>query len=567
MKKIIILFFFLFFISSCDEEVKKDTIRIVGDEIVEEVSYYECYGCDNELKNVYWSVNNSDICEITEDGILIKKTYGEVVITATLQDDLNTKTCLAVYVMPSEYEKTTIFKEAERYIRDNTVNETSNDIEFIKKVPFLEAEIKYEPYNDEFIDKNGKVFINNLDNITPIKVTIFAFNTSYEFNIKIKTLRIPVEEQYQKVKKWLDDKVLPIIENEEGVLPFEEEIYGSKIIWESTELMSVGFCNDFLQSQKEGENQLIARLLIGGEERLITYVYNSKGIKEEDKAKYIEKVLSTMLPKEAKGILSLVYTGNIDIITDLIYPDEANKIRPSSPNDPHQGLKMTSVEYVVIHDTGMTHPNDDARRLNEYIHAQASNDYSKLYSDEQMRVASWHFSIDDKEIYQHVPTDEVAWHAGDGSTKFPNTWINDRGEECLGGGNRNGIGIETCINPENDYILTIKRTAKLTAYLLNKYNLGLDRVKQHYDFSGKNCPNVIRSNGYWDEFMKEVEFQLWLLKMNLDLNITWVIDNENIIEKNGRIKTLDKDEVVNVKMIASYLGSTKTFDFDILCKK
>ena len=26
---------------------------------------------------------------------------------------------------------------------------------------------------------------------------------------------------------------------------------------------------------------------------------------------------------------------------------------------------------------------------------------------------SWHFTMDDKQLYQHIPVDEIAYHAGD----------------------------------------------------------------------------------------------------------------------------------------------------------
>ena len=46
--------------------------------------------------------------------------------------------------------------------------------------------------------------------------------------------------------------------------------------------------------------------------------------------------------------------------------------------------------------------------------------------------------------------------------------------------------------------------AKLTALLLTEYNLSPAEVRQHYDWSGKNCPSQIRRARYgitWDDFM------------------------------------------------------------------
>lgn len=37
-------------------------------------------------------------------------------------------------------------------------------------------------------------------------------------------------------------------------------------------------------------------------------------------------------------------------------------------------------------------------------------------------------------------------------------------------------------------------------YLMDKYNIPLDRVAQHNHWSGKNCPRIIRKEG-WDKFL------------------------------------------------------------------
>ena len=49
--------------------------------------------------------------------------------------------------------------------------------------------------------------------------------------------------------------------------------------------------------------------------------------------------------------------------------------------------------------------------------ANAENHAKYLYkqaTEGTFRTASWHFTVDDKQIYQHLPTNENGWHAGDG---------------------------------------------------------------------------------------------------------------------------------------------------------
>ena len=103
---------------------------------------------------------------------------------------------------------------------------------------------------------------------------------------------------------------------------------------------------------------------------------------------------------------------------------------------------------------------------------------------------SWHYTVDDKEIYHHIPDDEVAWHAGD--------------RETPDGGNMNGVGIELCVNADGNFDRTLENGAKLTAYLLKAYSLTTDDIKQHNAFTGKDCPQTIRNENRMQEFLNKV---------------------------------------------------------------
>ena len=63
----------------------------------------------------------------------------------------------------------------------------------------------------------------------------------------------------------------------------------------------------------------------------------------------------------------------------------------------------SSTEFITVHDTGD----------NSFNAASWANEVTT-----SSRQVSWHFTVDDKEIYQHVPLDEVAYHAGDGGSVF-----------------------------------------------------------------------------------------------------------------------------------------------------
>ncbi|MGN1031782.1 MAG: N-acetylmuramoyl-L-alanine amidase family protein [Butyricicoccaceae bacterium] len=161
--------------------------------------------------------------------------------------------------------------------------------------------------------------------------------------------------------------------------------------------------------------------------------------------------------------------SGIPVTTDLVNPDYVG--RPGTKREIH---------YIVIHETDNTEKNATAWSHSLYIKRNAATEKK-----------SWHYTVDDHSIYHHLPDNETAYHAGD----------NIRVE----GGNRNGIGIELCVNEGGDFEQTMHNAAELSAYLMVTYDLELDAVKKHQDFSGKNCPSTIIENDLWDDFLEMVD--------------------------------------------------------------
>ncbi|MDD2492635.1 MAG: N-acetylmuramoyl-L-alanine amidase [Bacilli bacterium] len=219
------------------------------------------------------------------------------------------------------------------------------------------------------------------------------------------------------------------------------------------------------------------------------------------------------VPSENNGYLP--FYDHLDmVIQESLLPSDS-KLKPNT--------KRKTTKYITIHNTGMAHPSATAKGLAEYI--QTTD-----------RVASWHFSLDDKETYQHLGLDEVGWHAGDGSHTWEETYFNKvYNKECIGGGNLNSIGIESCVYQGVDFNMVMRRLAKLTAMLLITYHLTSKDVKQHYDFSGKNCPQVIREAKRWEEFLYLVDLELFAQKELQDVVFHWQSLTPEIMDNQGKI--------------------------------
>ena len=188
---------------------------------------------------------------------------------------------------------------------------------------------------------------------------------------------------------------------------------------------------------------------------------------------------------------------------------------PKSNTTSRPGYPMKP-EYITVHNTGNNKEGANARMHTKYIDTAAG-------------YISWHFTVDDKEIYQELPCNEVAWHAGDGGD---------------GPGNRKSIGIEIC--EVGDYKKAEDNAAALIVHLMRQYNIPLSNVVPHQKWSGKYCPRLILAAG-WDKFidlvksktqmsLKEaVEIIAGKVPGGLDVNL-WAGDNK--ILKSQYIDTL-----------------------------
>ena len=136
------------------------------------------------------------------------------------------------------------------------------------------------------------------------------------------------------------------------------------------------------------------------------------------------------------------------------------------------GIKMSKCIGVTIHNTD-----------NSEVGADAQAHANLLKNSWKNKQQSWHFAVDENGAYQSIPTDEIAWHAGDGGS---------------GKGNTQTIAIEICMNSDGDLEKATDNAAQLAAQQLKKKGLSADKLYQHHDWSGKNCPSQIRAGQPYD---------------------------------------------------------------------
>lgn len=310
---------------------------------------------------------------------------------------------------------------------------------------------------------------------------------------------------------------------------------------------------------------------------------------------------------------------------DFIEKIEKEEIIPKTNPRNRTGILREYTEFITVHDTASAAPSANARAHANWLSSMANDINSKTW-------VSWHYTVDEEEIIKHIPDEEVAYHAGDGTNikldyidtkiksredipqpvvtissdgyflinnqktdilapltdkeeivkncNLPYQGINvkkgENGNYLLGntywncsynvlsnrGGNLNSIGIETCVNYGSNYITTMRITAYLVAKLLIKYDLGIDRVKQHNFFSGKDCPKTLRYNKMWEEFLELVRINLIRFKDLKDYKFKFISLTPEYLNDLGTIINYQEGIVVKYKVIVSKDDFIKEYFFE-----
>jgi len=138
------------------------------------------------------------------------------------------------------------------------------------------------------------------------------------------------------------------------------------------------------------------------------------------------------------------------------------------------------MNFVTIHNTGNADHGANARAHNAFIRGTFATN----------APVSWHYTVDEREIYQHLPENEDAFHAGDSA----------------GNGNRQSIGIEICMNSDGDLRLATDNAVELTADICRRRNILIGNIVEHNHWNGKNCPQMLRAGHpySWNEFIERV---------------------------------------------------------------
>ncbi|EPY07409.1 sporulation-specific N-acetylmuramoyl-L-alanine amidase CwlH [Paenibacillus alvei TS-15] len=212
----------------------------------------------------------------------------------------------------------------------------------------------------------------------------------------------------------------------------------------------------------------------------------------------------------------------IEIKQRLLPDGRTNK--PSKPMTP---------QWLTVHNTDNESAGATAEAHSRYI-LNGSGGMEK----------SWHYTVDDKDIFQHLRDTEQGWHAGDGSDP----------------GNATSIGIEVCMYAGMDEEAAWRNAAWLVARLAKKYDIPLLRIVPHKHWTGKNCPSRILPQ--WSKFLNMIDKELNAIdkpqqpKPEPKNDVTVVVDGKQI--KDGML--VNGVTYVPTRAIAEAFGADVKWD-------
>lgn len=130
---------------------------------------------------------------------------------------------------------------------------------------------------------------------------------------------------------------------------------------------------------------------------------------------------------------------------------------------------------VTVHETANSKPGADAQA------------HADLQTSGNVRQASWHVQVDDKESIRSYPDTAQCWHGGTREAA------------------ESSIAVEICVNSDGDYDQAFENAAEVVRDLRRKHGIGRSKVYDHAHWTGKDCPSKMRAAGRWKEFLDLTE--------------------------------------------------------------
>lgn len=550
MKRKLIITMFLFLAIALVGCKKKNENQLLLNEVYNLLSIETSINAPIDLPK---EMNGTTITWETSEPLVISKN-GEVY----LYDESHTATLTAT-ITYGDLQKNKSFEVTVLPISDNTIDlawhyyssklspKIINDLPLITK-DYYGTSVTYASQNTSILTDDGKVTQSLVDQETVfyIYITKGKLIKMYEYNITVGgfTDAQKVNITKEKISKSVDQ----LMNGEITQLPTNFDYYGTEVNWYSNTQYLITNNGYIIPPLVKKDYEINCRIVCGSKSSLLKFILKDfggnttvneqrdiwiksliptsiHGVKNYLVASGDEYYLDYQVETERNAVLNLISGQDISINKDyFINISDSSKefvnrfygsgtfntsYHPKVSQNTldakfYEGYKMPNdqnILYIVCHESGMPYEKNNA----EYL---ANIQFNNAFSNKNAREASWNYQVDAYGIYQSFDDSVICWHAGDGTHNEAT-------------GNNNGIGIEMCINQDGNYEGALYNNAKLVANLMHKYNLKLENVKRHYDFSGKECPSYMIRTGRWNEFLEMVDREYQAIALLKGAKVEW----------------------------------------------
>ena len=481
-----------------------------------------------------------------------------------------------------------LFNVAWEYYEPKLADQTTKNLKLTTR-NYGEFSVMYESSDQNIITSEGIITQSNIDQTVTFKITITKGNICKEFYKDVKVLKYTDAQLVKIVLSWVEEQVVLYKAGAIKSLPTTHPTLGSTITWRSNipgvitpegiivKPVEVKDCNLIFEVKSGDANIQSGTVLkdFGGstvEEfldewlptqiptRIVGSINHIKldGIGTSYEGYYLDYQERT----NVGGVLNLI-DGKAPVINQKYLIDVFDKTIPMNNKyyyrTTHPSITQAELNekfyngytipneenilWITVHETAMTSVGHNAEFL---ANLQYNTAYVSPAGDP--RQASWHYQVDENAIYQSFPDSVACWHAGE---KY---------------GNYYAIGIEMCVNSDGNYEGAMRNDAKLIAYLMHKYNLTMENVKRHFDFSGKECPSYMIRTNRWNEFLELVSREYIAMKYLSDAEVKWTVSDESLFIKGGNNLLFNKEvsEITEVELTLEvtkgnyYFKETKT---------
>jgi hypothetical protein len=503
----------------------------------------------NHNATIGWISSNTR--RITDAGEVISIGESNINVTLTAVIMIGDETQTATFTVKVLANLDYLFTVAEEYLRYYLKDTTNRDYRLYTTYPNYPSTVTYVSSHPEVLSNDGIYTKANLDTEVDLTVSITIRNETRSFIHKVLVIGLTDMEKVQAISVWIVDYLDELELDSVELLPITHPDHKGVINWFSFDVGVIEKNHQLIQPVITKTTELIIEIRVNFQTMIVNYPITLPGNLNSTDGQLIEEWMLRNTLTDIETVYNLYDGKGIEVNQVFLNPTAPYYLNltpglmrevPQETLDAkfYPGYQMPNPEnilWIVIHETGNRNNGTGA-----LVHSNLQVNRS-LFGFGADATASWHYTVDDKYVYQNIPDYRRAWHAGDGST--------------AGSGNANGIGIEMAINADGYYEASLRNNAKLVAQLMRKYNLTFANVRQHNYFSGKNCPEIMRGTNRWFEFLDLVAFEYRAMDLLEEAIVSWVVAENDYIKQWNQTTLF---HIYNSPIIDQYVDVTLTIN-------